>query len=567
MDTRTSQFDLRCDVVIVGAGPVGLLTANYLGAQGINVIVIDGGSALIDYPRGVGMDDECLRSFQAVGLSDAVLPHTTSFHWMRFVTGSGRCFASIEPRTDEFGWPRRNAFIQPLADRVLLDGLARYPHVSVRFSHTLESFTQDANSVTLRVKTPDGDTRISARYLVGADGGRSTVRKVLDIPFEGKTDANRWVVIDLRNDPLGTPNAYMHCDPARPYVSIALPHGIRRFEFMLFPGEAEGDVVSPETLRLMLSRVLPDPDRIDMIRARVYTHNGRLAARFRQDRAILAGDAAHIMPVWQGQGYNSGMRDATNLGWKLAMVINGLADDALLDTYGEERREHAAAMIALSQTAGKIFSPTNRAVAALRDGVTWLLNYIPPVKRYFVEMRFKPMPRYRSGALVYPAGVDTASPVGRMFIQPRVTTDIVALPVKLDEVLGTSFAIVCWGNDPTYWMSAETRQLWQRLGTRIISVRPNTQLAHELARQPEGVTIVADTDGRLKEWFGNHSASVVFLRPDRFVAGMCLPQQIDAMSLSLEQALHVTDQPAHQGALDDASHAAMPVALAANGAG
>ena len=562
MDTRTSDSDLSSDVVIVGAGPVGLLIANYLGAQGIAVLVLDACADLIDYPRGVGMDDECLRSFQAVGLVQEVLPHTTPFQWMRFVTGKGRCFASIEPRTDEFGWPRRNAFIQPLADRVLCDGLSRYPNVRVLFAHTLEHLTQSANNVTLQVKSKTASVRITARYVMGCDGGRSTVRKLLQIPFEGKTDANRWVVIDLRNDPLGTPNAYMHCDPARPYVSIALPHGIRRFEFMLFEGEAEGDVVTPETLRAMLGKVVPDPDRVDMIRARVYTHNARLAARFRDKRVLLAGDAAHIMPVWQGQGYNSGMRDATNLAWKLALVVRGLANDALLDTYGEERREHAAAMIALSQTAGKIFSPTNPFVVALRDGITWLLNYIPPVKRYFVEMRFKPMPRYRTGALVYADGVDVGSPVGKMFIQPRVTADVGGLPVKLDDVLGSSFAIVCWGVDPTYWMSPATRHFWTVLGAQIISVRPNTQLEHEMAQQPPGVKIVGDTDGRFKEWFGNHSSSIVFLRPDRFVAAMCKPQQIDETTAKLAAVLHI-----NHGVRHASNEAAMPVTHALNGVG
>jgi 3-(3-hydroxy-phenyl)propionate hydroxylase len=559
MDTRISESDLSADIVIVGAGPVGLLMANYLGAQGLQVLVLEAGAELIDYPRGVGMDDETLRSFQAVGLAEAVLPHTTPFHWMRFVTGKGRCFASIEPRTDEFGWPRRNAFIQPLADRVLCDGLARYPNVRILFSHTLEQLEQGAGQVALQVRSGADLVRIVARYVVGTDGGRSTVRRLLDIPFEGETDSNRWIVVDLRNDPLGTPHAYMHCDPSRPYVSIALPHGIRRFEFMLFEGEAAGDTVSSETLRAMLAKVLPDPDRVDMIRARVYTHNARLAARFRDGRVLLAGDAAHIMPVWQGQGYNSGMRDATNLAWKLALVVRGLAAPALLDTYGEERRTHAAAMIALSQTAGKIFSPTNRAVVALRDGLTWLLNYVPPVKRYFVEMRFKPMPRYRSGALVYGGDAGRASPVGRMFIQPRVSASAGAAPIRLDEVLGTSFAIVCWGIDPTYWMSPATRRFWDALGVRIISVRPGTQFAWEAQRQPTGVQVVGDADGRLKDWFAEHGKGVAFLRPDRFVAALCTPQQIDAVSAQLGAALHT-----HNGALHDASETAMPVAHAAD---
>ncbi|TFL15764.1 bifunctional 3-(3-hydroxy-phenyl)propionate/3-hydroxycinnamic acid hydroxylase [Pusillimonas caeni] len=529
------------DVIIVGAGPVGLLIANYLGGQGLRVAVLERMRELIDYPRGVGMDDECLRSFQAVGLAEAVLPHTTPLHWLRFVTGRGRTLAALEPGTDEFGWSRRNGFIQPLVDRVLFDGLARYPGVSVHFGHEVEAVQQDENGVAITTQADGVRHRFSARYAVGCDGGRSTVRKALGIPFEGKTEPNRWIVVDLNNDPLATPHAWVYCKPSRPYVSIALPHGVRRFEFMLFDKEAEGDTVPEPILRAMLAEAGCDPDRVDIIRARVYTHSGRLAARFRDRRILLAGDAAHIMPVWQGQGYNSGIRDATNLSWKLALVLKGIAGDSLLDSYEDERRAHANAMIGLSVMAGKVLSITNPAAAALRDAFFLMLNIIPPVKRYIVGMRFKPMPRYRHGALVYPNGVDMNSPVGTLFIQPRVAPAPAEEPVLLDEVLGDSFAILCWGIDPSYWMSEQTRTLWKKLDARLISVWPATQLGYQLAREGPGVQPVADVSGRLKAWFDRHGRGVVFLRPDRFIAALCGPQQIDATTQALRAALKLDE--------------------------
>ncbi|WP_334176686.1 bifunctional 3-(3-hydroxy-phenyl)propionate/3-hydroxycinnamic acid hydroxylase [Pseudoxanthobacter sp.] len=521
----TATGDETTDVVIVGAGPVGLIIANYLGAQGVSVIVLEQLDKLIDFPRGVGMDDESLRVMQAIGLVDKVLPHTTPNQWMRFVTASGRCFASLEPKTDEFGWPRRNAFIQPLVDRELAAGLSRYPQVSLRLGHTLEKFTQDSAGVTLTVQSQHGVRTIRTRYMVASDGGKSAVRKALDIPFEGSTDSNRWIVVDIANDPLGTPNAYMHCDPARPYVSIALPHGVRRFEFMLFDGEAEGDVLPPEMLQRMLQKVLPDPARIDMIRARIYTHNARLAKQFRKGRVVLAGDAAHIMPVWQGQGYNSGVRDAANIAWKLALVVRGLADERLLDTYETERRDHAGAMIELSQTAGRIFSPTNRLVAGARDALTLVLNRIPPVKRYFLEMRFKPMPRYKVGALVAAETGGAESPVGKLFIQPRVRTADGAV-LKLDDVVGSGFALIAWGLDPLYWLGTDARAILQNLGVRLICAVPEVQRAYAQAEW-NGVTVVGDIDGRLKEWFGGGRDPILILRPDRFVGATMGPQDAD----------------------------------------
>ncbi|WP_104903477.1 bifunctional 3-(3-hydroxy-phenyl)propionate/3-hydroxycinnamic acid hydroxylase [Pseudomonas sp. LH1G9] len=529
-----STLELTADVAIVGAGPVGLMIANYLGQRGVNVTLVEKLDTLIDYPRAIGLDDESLRTFQAVGLADKVLPHTTPWHAMRFLTPKGRCFADIQPKTDEFGWSRRNAFIQPLADRVLFDGLQRFSNVKVLFSRELDSFEQSDSAVVLNLKDQHGRSeRLNARYLIGCDGGNSLVRRSLDISFEGKTAPNQWIVVDIANDPLATPHVYLCCDPVRPYVSAALPHGVRRFEFMVMPGETETELSKPENLRKLLSKVLPNPDRIELIRSRVYTHNARLAGRFRQGRVLLAGDAAHIMPVWQGQGYNSGMRDALNLAWKLALVIKGLAADSLLDSYEQERRDHAKAMINLSVLAGHVLAPPKRWQGTLRDGVSWLLNYLPPVKRYFVEMRFKPMPQYTRGALIVPT--TKGSPVGKMFIQPKVLTDA-GTTVLLDEVIGDNFAIIAWGCDPTWGLSATQIAHWKALGTRFIQVLPDVQL-----RVPsdagQDVIRVGDNSGRLKEWFALGTSSIALVRPDRFLAGLAIPQTVGLACDDLARAL------------------------------
>ena len=536
-----SPLELTTDVAIVGAGPVGLMIANYLGQCGVNVTVVEKLDSLIDYPRAIGLDDESLRTFQAVGLADKVLPHTTPWHAMRFLTPKGRCFADIQPKTDEFGWSRRNAFIQPLADRVLFDGLQRFNNVKVLFSRELNSFEQSDSAVVLDLKDQHGRSeRLNARYLIGCDGGNSLVRRSLDISFEGKTAPNQWIVVDIANDPLATPHVYLCCDPVRPYVSAALPHGVRRFEFMVMPGETETELSKPENLRRLLSKVLPNPDRIELIRSRVYTHNARLAGRFRQGRVLLAGDAAHIMPVWQGQGYNSGMRDASNLAWKLSLVIKGLAADSLLDSYEQERRDHAKAMINLSVLAGHVLAPPKRWQGTLRDGVSWLLNYLPPVKRYFVEMRFKPMPQYTQGALIVPN--QKGSPVGKMFIQPKVLTDA-GTTVLLDEVIGENFAIIAWGCDPTWGLTAEQIAQWKALGTRFIQVLPDVQLRVPSDAGPD-VIRVGDCTGRLKEWFALGTSSIALVRPDRFVAGLAIPQTVGQACDELARALKALPQPA-----------------------
>ncbi len=535
MNSATTPLALTTDVAIVGAGPVGLMIANYLGQCGVNVTIVEKLDSLINYPRAIGLDDESLRTFQAVGLAEQVLPHTTPWHAMRFLTPSGRCFADIQPKTDEFGWSRRNAFIQPLADRVLFEGLQRFSNVKVLFSRELDSFEQNDSRVVLNLTDKDGRSEhLHARYLIGCDGGNSLVRRNLNISFEGKTAPNQWIVVDIANDPLSTPHVYLCCDPVRPYVSAALPHAVRRFEFMVMPGETEAELSKPENLRKLLAKVLPDPDRIELIRSRVYTHNARLAGRFRQGRVLLAGDAAHIMPVWQGQGYNSGMRDASNLAWKLSLVIKGLADDSLLDSYEQERRDHAKAMIDLSVLAGHVLAPPKRWQGTLRDGISWLLNYVPQVKRYFVEMRFKPMPQYSKGALII--GQGKHSPVGKMFIQPKVLTEA-GDTVLLDQVIGEKFAIIAWGCDPTWGMTAQQIDQWKALGTQFIQVLPDVQLKVP-SDASAGVIRVGDSTGRLKEWFALGDSSIALVRPDRFVAGLAIPQTLGQACDQLARAIN-----------------------------
>lgn len=539
MTAPTTMLPQSIDVAIVGAGPVGLTIANYLGSMGVSALVLEQRDTLIDYPRGVGMDDECLRSFQAVGLADTIASHTTPAQKMRFLTMTGKTFALIDPKTREFGWPRRSSFIQPMVDKILYEGTKRFDEVQVAFSTGVTSFTDEGDHVTIAVETAQGARTIQAKWLVGCDGGRSMVRKSLDIAFEGITDATRWVVIDLEDDPLGLPDSYLHCVPSRPFVSIALPHGLRRLEFMVMSDEAEDELCSPEGVQRLLARALPHPERAKVMRSRVYTHNARLARSFKKGRVMIAGDAAHLMPVWQGQGYNSGIRDATNLAWKLGMVVRGEVSDSILESYESERRKHAKAMIDLSVAAGRIFAPTNKAVAWLRDRVALALNAIPPVKQYFVQMRFKPMPRFTRGIVLTGAdGEPTGRATGRLFPQPDVIGPQ-GERGRLDDVIGLRFAILSWGTDPQLHMSVETRQFWKAMGAAMIAIVPTTQLSGFQGTVLQGTTLVGDLNDQLHDWFASQDAdgSIVVLRPDRFVAAIVQPQNLDAASDALKEMI------------------------------
>ncbi len=544
---------LDTDVIVIGAGPVGLALANLIGVRGHRALVLEARRELIEYPRGVGLDDESIRTLSTAGLWRAIEPYTVAHHVVRLVNGKGKVLATNDPESQEFGYPRKHGFIQPLVDRELAAGLGRFPGHELRFGHRVVAIVDHGDHVAVTADVVGGDgeagepVTVTGRYAVGCEGGGSFTRKWMGVAFEGDSPSTRWVVVDVENDPIGTPSVYLGADPRRPYVSIGLPHGIRRWEFMLHDDEPAELVEDPAFMRSLLGRHVPDPAALTIINQRTFTHHGRVASSFRKGRVFIAGDAAHLMPVWLGQGWNSGIRDATNLAWKLTSVLNGEAGDALLDSYTEERRKHASDMIDVNMAAGTVMK-MGRFGAAVRDLCASALNLVPTWKSYFTELRFKPMPRYAGGVVVDQATlrpgaaeagfgksrlapfIDSAgerSPVGLQFIQPRVNTSQ-ATNVLLDEAAGDWWTLATWGTNPTAFLSRADLELVRRHRIKLVSFMPETQRTwaeRQYADSPAPVHVLGDATGGLKNWFDVRACGLVILRPDRFVAAAALTQQ------------------------------------------
>lgn len=528
-----SEKEKSAQVIVIGAGPTGLTLANYLGAAGVSVLVLEQLASLIDYPRGVGLDDESLRSFQAIGLAEKVCRHTTPSHIARFIKPNGKVLAEICPKDKPFGWPRRNAFNQPLVDRELYDGLARWENVAVRFNATVHHISDAGTSVAVTLN--DG-TQILADWVVGADGGRSVVREGMDVTFDGETASRRFIVVDVANDPIGRPNVDFILHPSRPIVSIALPGEIRRFEFGVDADDADGDHdITEEAMRVKLRDLFSEEeiDRLNIIRRRVYTHNARVASTFRQGRRIIAGDAAHLMPVWQGQGFNSGIRDATNLGWKLAYVVKGKADERLLDSYTIERRDHAKAMVDVSVAMGKIFAPPNFLLRVVRDLAFALISRVPKWRDWITTMRWKPMPKMDHGALVPPRSKRGKNPVGTIFPQFNVATPDGECH-RSDDLFGIGFALVSWGSDPARYFEADTLAQLELIGAKCFTIFPICQKPviekSNVSSQP-----IFDIDGAAKAYFDTQEHSVFLLRPDRIIGAAGTP--IEAARLVSQMAI------------------------------
>lgn len=507
-------------VVIVGAGPNGVALANLLGGYGIRTVVIERERQILEYPRAVGMDDEALRLFQTVQLAEPLLRDMIPNVPLRMFRADGRCFADIRASTREFGWWRRNIFMQQLAEKTLRRGLERYPHVDLRLGDEVTGLAQDEHGVRLKVRNAQGqETTMACDWCVAADGGRSPLREMLGVTLAGRTHAIKWLVVDVRNAPLDAPYTALNCDPRRPNVCIYLPYGYRRWEFMVFPDEDAQAMALPESVRRLIAPYVKDVDAVEIVRARTYTHHSRVAERFVVGRVALIGDAAHLSPPWIGQGLNAGLRDAGNLGWKLAGIVQGRLKPEVLATYHDERHRHAGAMIELADLFGALLMPTNRLKAWLRDTFFSAARLLPGVRNYVLQMRFKPMPRYEQGVVVRTPGTPM---VGRMLIQPDVE-DARGQRVKLDDVLGPWFAVVGWQTDPQAALSAAEIATWRALGARFVRIdrarggpSPGARVASPLNTQ-----CVEDVDNQFSDWMDAHPGPLLVVRPDRFIAAQC----------------------------------------------
>jgi 3-(3-hydroxy-phenyl)propionate hydroxylase len=535
------------DVVVIGAGPCGITMANLLAVYGVRAVVIDAQPGIYEFPRAVGIDDESLRTYQAIGVVRRLLEDIVQNTPIRYYTSWGRLMAHVEPSVRPFGWPRRNNFLQPLFEAALREKLAGSDSVEFWPAASLAGYEQDADGVTADIERGGETIRLRAKYLVGTDGGRSTVRKVAGVGMTGATAPSKWLVVDVADDELDAPYSAVYCDPVRPVLMVPLPYGHRRWEFKLNDTDDEAALTDPHTVlsQLIAPRYgTTPPPRV--LRSAVYLHHSRTAERFRAGRVFLAGDAAHLQPPFFGQGMNSGIRDATNLAWKLALVLKGSAGDGLLDTYDSERREHAATMVNFATRMGQMYSPRNLATEHVRDVAFRSAQKIPGARDYILQMKYKPMPRYVHGAVVPYAGTSTDVPLGRMFIQPAVE-NADGDRVMLDDSLGNSFALLGLHVDPASALSADATAWWRSLGARSVQVLPprgapgpdpGSRRKRPGRPADDWSVVVEDVDGAFRDWLLRRPAdNVIVLRPDRYVAAICPLGGLERVTGRLRQIL------------------------------
>lgn len=482
------------DVIVCGLGPVGQLLALLLGRAGVSVLAIDEATKPFDLPRAAVVDDEVLRIFQSAGVVEEILAASQVQKRASFVPERGKPLTILRTEEGSQGHPPLVSIHQPTIERALTAALRRTDGVEIAWGRRVERFAQGPRQrdveVFVQSMTDGSSETIRANFLVGCDGGQSTIRQLMGVEFGGSTFRQRWLVVDVKVDrPLASvDHPHFYGDWRRPIVSLPMSPGRHRWEWMLHPGEDPEPFTDPDSVT---ERITPwlDGEEAEVERAVIYTFHARTAARWREGRALLAGDAAHLMPPFAGQGFSSGARDAANLSWKLAAVLAG-APEALLDTYEQERRPHVAAMSRLAVSLGRVVQTTDRRVAAMRDAVLAALegSGLAEIGR----QRLKPLPTYGAGAFAdRPMRLAPKRGVGSQFPQPMV--DSPDGEMLLDEALGPGWAALSLDRRAAESLSAE--------GLRTFLVDSD----------------IEDAEGVIAGWLGQRGASWAVLRPDRFV--------------------------------------------------
>ncbi|HEV2660909.1 MAG TPA: bifunctional 3-(3-hydroxy-phenyl)propionate/3-hydroxycinnamic acid hydroxylase, partial [Ktedonobacteraceae bacterium] len=370
------------DVAIVGYGPVGQMIAILLGQKGYRVSIFERWPQIYALPRAVHYDDEIARIFQATGLTDQVLKVAESvpdaYEW-RNKDGAALLRLDWSGRGPS-GWPVANFFAQPQLQAVFDEGAKSLPTVQVNQGWEIQQITEHDDYVELRAEqghasqagewvAEESVKTVRARYLIGADGANSTVRQHMGTSVTDLGFAFDWLILDIipHEKRVWKPMNWQLCDPARPTTIVAGGPGRRRWEFMRLPGESIEDLNTTETAWRLLKPWGMTPDNATLERHAVYRFSARWADAWRQGRLLLAGDAAHLMPPFAGQGMCSGLRDAMNVAWKLDLVLSGKASDALLDTYQSERLFNVRQFIDFSVELGNIICIADPQAAAERD--------------------------------------------------------------------------------------------------------------------------------------------------------------------------------------------------------
>lgn len=504
------------DVAIVGYGPAGQVAAALLGQRGLKVYVCERLPEVYEIPRAIALDHEIMRVFQQIGVVDAIEPFTEPFTNSEYYGVDGqliRRMTMVAPPYPQ-GYTPSIVFTQPPVERALRARVAQLPDVTVELGVEMRELAQDEEGVSLQIDSQGASRTVRARYAIACDGGSSGVRTQLGIGMEDLDFDEPWLVVDVLVNEQGLAKlpkvSVQYCEPERPCTLVIGPKNHRRWEISILPGEDPREVATPEHTWKLLSRWL-SPDDGQLWRQASYRFHALVASQWRQGRVFLAGDAAHMQPPFLGQGMCQGIRDVSNLGWKLASVLRGEVQggraERLLDSYGTERQAHVRELTSRIKAVGAVIC--ERDVAKARERDARLLRECGGTVRDTPRQDI--LPRLEDGLLCD----EPSAARGSLFPQPWLLAGT-GHRERMDDVAGHGWRLVLAEGVALHEEGAEAS---------VASVVA-------LTGQDDGEGVAAD-------WFRRHECVAALLRPDHYVFGVArTAAQVPALLREARALLH-----------------------------
>jgi 2-polyprenyl-6-methoxyphenol hydroxylase-like FAD-dependent oxidoreductase len=525
---------IESDVIVVGYGPVGRILALLLGQQGHRVTVLERHRECYPLPRAVCMDHEIRRLLTKHGFADKLDTVSVPSPRYMWLNQKWETLLDIDWTIESIsGGPQAYFFYQPALEQAMGELVEEQPTVERLLGYEVLNVTQDESftSVQARDEATGELCKVRARYLIGADGANSIVRKAMCVEWKDLGFQADWLVVDVMlNDGvvLDIPPAGQHCNPERPTTFV--PGGIkdgrplRRWEIMRLPQETQAQLLDTEYVWRLLERWVRR-DQAELVRHAVYTFRSLVAETWQQGRFFIAGDAAHLMPPFMGQGMCSGLRDATNLAWRLDRVLKAQSTPELLEAYEIERKPHITSVIESSIYLGNIVCVADPEAAAKRDQAFLEGTHPPPA----------PFPHLLAGTLskgLAPHAVEQATPARQQVGQltPHAQVGFAGEQARLDALTGSGFFLLFRSQAGLVAIPQYAFERLERLGVKALY----------LAEQA-GDGGIEDLSGKLRGYLDENAFSSMLVRPDFYLFGAAADadQLIDLIQ-ELASELHAT---------------------------